>query len=120
MLFRSVYIAIPLRVASGGRRRRKNEGDETRLRTTMTLPSVKLIIINIVKGYIYLTTTPQHVAPPGAEEVWRDFLYHIQDSRLLVRVPKDLTKEPELARKQGISVWDRAILDGTRHPVFTK
>ena len=115
-----VCIAIPLRVTSGGGHRRKHEGDETRLRTAMTLTSVKLIIINIEKGYIYLTTKPQYLAPPGAEEVWRDVLYHIQDSRLLVRVPQDLTKEPELARKQGISVWDRAILDGTRHPVFTK
>ena len=115
-----VSIAIPLRVASGGSHRRKNEFDETHLRTVMTLPSVKLIIINIVKGYIYLTTNPRYLAAPGAEEVWRDFLYHIQDSRLLVRVPKDLTKEPELARKQGISVWDRAMLDGTRHPMFTK
>lgn len=112
-----VYIAIPLRVKYGGQRR--HEGDETRLLTAMTLTSVKLIIINIEKSYIYLTTKSQYLAPPRAEQIWRDVLFHIQDSRLLVRVPEDLAKEPELARKQGISVWDRAILDGTRHPVFT-
>ena len=115
-----VYIAIPLRVPSGGWHQRRHVEDEARLLKAMALTSVKLIIINIEKGYIYLTTKSQYSVPPRAEEVWRNVLYHIQDSRLLVRVPKDLAKEPELARKQGTSVWDRAIRDGIRHPVFTK
>jgi len=109
------YIAIPLRV--GGHRRIRVE-DEARILTAMALTSVELIIINIEKAYTYLTTKPQYWVP-RAEEVWRDALYHIQDSRLLVRVPEDLAEEPELARKQGMSIWDRATHDGVRHPVFT-
>jgi hypothetical protein len=115
-----VYIAIPLRVPSGGGYQRRRVEDEARLLKAMALTSVKLIVINIEKGYIFLTTKLQYSVPPRADEVWRDVLYHIQDSRLLVRVPKDLAKEPELARKQGLSVWDRAIRDGMRHPMFTK
>jgi hypothetical protein len=110
------YIAIPLRVTSSGGHRRTHVGDEARLLTTIALTSVELIIINIEKGYTHLTTKLQCWVPPQPEEVWRDVLYHILDSRLLVRVPKDLAKEPELARKQGMSVWDRAIRDGMRHP----
>jgi len=81
----------------------------------MAVTTVKLIIINIEKDYTYLTTRQQDWVPPRAEEVWRDVLYQIQDSRLLVRVPKELSKEPELARKQGVSIWDRAIRDGMRY-----
>ena len=112
------YIAIPLRVTSGGMHRRTHVEDEARLLTAMALTTVELIVINIEKDYTYLTTKPQDWRPPRAEEVWRDVLYQIQDSRLLVRVPKELAKEPELARKQGISVWDRAIRDGMRRPGF--
>ena len=115
-----VDIAIPLRVPSIGGYQRRHVKDEARLLKVMALTSVKLIIINIVKGYIHLTTKTQHSVPLRAEEVWRDVLYHVQDPRLLVRVPKELAKEPGLARKQGMSVWDRAIRDGMRHPVFTK
>jgi hypothetical protein len=113
-----VYIAIPLRVTFSGGHWCARLEDERRLLTTRALSSMKLIVINIVKDYIYLTTKPQYLVPPQAEEVWRDALYHSQDSRLLVRVPKDLAEEPELARKQGINVWDRAIRDGMRRPVF--
>jgi len=112
------YIAIPLRVTSGGEKRRTHVEGEARLFTAMALTTVELIVINIEKDYTYLTTRPQDWVPPRAEEVWRDVLYQIRDSRLLVRVPEELAKEPELARKQGVSVWDRAIRDGMRHPGF--
>lgn len=112
------YIAIPLRVTSGGGYRRTYVEDEARLYTVMALPTVELIIINILKHYTYLTTRPQVWIPPRAEDVWRDVLYQIQDSRLLVRVPEELAKEPDLARNRGMSVWDLAISDGMRHPGF--
>jgi hypothetical protein len=111
-------IAIPLRVTSGGTRRRTHMEDEARLLTAMALTTVELIVINIEKDYTFLTTKSQDWIPPRAEEVWRDVLYQIQDPRLLVRVPKELAKEPKLAREQGVSVWDRAIRDGIRHPGF--
>jgi hypothetical protein len=111
-------IAIPLRVTSGGTHRRTHMEDNARLFKAMTLTTVELIIINIEKDYTYLTTKAQDWIPPRAEEVWRDVLYQIQDPRLLVRVPKELAKEPEIARKQGMSIWDRAIRDGMRHPGF--
>ena len=112
------YIAIPLRVTSGGEKRRTHVEDRARLDTAMALTTVKLIIINVEKDYTYLTTRPQDWVPPRAEEVWRDVLYQIQDSRLLVRIPEEFAKEPELARKQGVSLWDRAIRDGMRFPGF--